>query len=88
MTAAIRIDYVDTHTYRQVVSAVITHQGGTKHRAGHLPGEGWFCLCSRAKRCPHIQTLKDLIPGIAPPPPANPADTPTAPPAPDGVPRE
>lgn len=86
MTAAIRIDYVDTHQYRQVVSASVTHQGGTRFRAGHLPGEGWFCTCSRAKRCPHLRTLQDLIPGIAPP--ANPAATPTAPPAPDGVLRE
>lgn len=85
MTAVIRIDYVDTHAHRQVVSAAITHQGGTKYRTGHLPGEGWFCTCSRAKRCPHIQTLKDLIPGIAPP--ADPAAA-TATPPPDGVPRE
>lgn len=85
MTAPIRIDYVDTHAYRQVVSAVVTHHNGQRYRLGHLPSEGWFCTCSRPKACPHIQTLRDLIPGIAPP--AAPA-TPTAPPAPDGVPRE
>lgn len=87
MTTGIRLDYVDTAPTRQVVSAVATHHNGTKYRLGHLPHEGWFCTCSRAKRCPHLQTLADLIPGIAPPAPPK-ASTPTAPPAPDGVPRE
>lgn len=85
--AHIRIDYVDTHEFRKVVSAAITHHGGTRFRAGHLPGEGWFCSCSRAKRCPHLRTLQDLIPGIAPPTTAAPPQ-PAPTPEPDGVPRE
>lgn len=67
MSTAIEIQYVDTHAHRQVVSAVITHGNGQRYRLGHLPGEGWFCLCSKAKRCPHIATISDLVPGIAPP---------------------
>lgn len=65
----LHIDYVDTHGNRRVVSAIATHRNGTRYRIGHLPGEGWFCTCTQGKRCSHIKTLQDLIPGIAPPTP-------------------
>lgn len=67
MSTAIEIQYVDTHPHRQVVSVIVVHGNGQRYRIGHLPGEGWFCLCSRAKRCPHIDTIRGLIPAIAPP---------------------
>lgn len=51
----------------QVVDATITHPDGTPHRVGHLPIEGWYCCCPRGKRCPAIQTIRDLIPAIGPP---------------------
>lgn len=60
----VQIDYVDTHPMRQVVSTVVEHGNGQRYRLGHLPGEGWFCVCSRARRCPHIPTVQALIPRI------------------------
>lgn len=45
---------------RRVVDIRIQH--GSEHRIGHLPSEGWWCSCSRAKRCPHIDSVKALVP--------------------------
>lgn len=60
----IEIDYVDTHGHRQVASAVAEHADGKRYRLGHLPGEGWFCVCPQGKACRQITTLQALVPRI------------------------
>lgn len=85
--AKIDIRFVDIRQKYQIVDALLTLPTGVTHRIGHLPTGGWFCSCLRAKRCPHLRTLQDLIPGIAPPTTAAPPPPPATP-APDGVPRE
>lgn len=60
----IEIDHVDTHAHRQVVSAVAEHSDGKRYRIGHLPGEGWFCVCPRGKACKQITAVQLLVPRI------------------------
>lgn len=55
------IDMVDREK-RAVAANVWTSQA--KHRLGHLPGEGWFCTCSKGKRCKHIDEVKALVPDM------------------------
>ncbi|RZU16433.1 hypothetical protein EV645_3998 [Kribbella rubisoli] len=59
----IEIVYVDTHAHRQVVSATAEHADGKRYRIGHLPGEGWFCLC-RSRACSQLAELQSLVPRI------------------------
>ena len=35
---------------------------GHQHRIGHMPVDGWFCICPRSKRCPHIEHVQSLVP--------------------------
>lgn len=56
--------HVDTHPNRQVVSAVAGHADGKWWAVGHLPGEGWFCLCPRGKRCDRLAAVAELVPTI------------------------
>lgn len=44
------------------VAATVTTSSGTIHRLGHLPSEGWFCTCSRGRRCPQIKHVQQLVP--------------------------
>lgn len=60
----INLDYVDTHAGRQVVSAAVEHPDGNRYRVGHLPGEGWFCVCPRGKGCKQIAAVQALVPRI------------------------
>jgi hypothetical protein len=59
----IQIDYVDTHALRQVVSATAEHADGKRYRLGHLPAEGWFCLC-RGRACSQLAAVQSLVPRI------------------------
>lgn len=51
------------HKAKRIVDIVV-HTPRGQHRVGHLPHEGWFCVCSRGKRCPHIDTVKKLVPDM------------------------
>lgn len=54
-----------THVYipRGVVSAWVAVDGARRsHHVGHLPWQGWFCTCSKGKRCAQIQHVKALVP--------------------------
>ena len=35
---------------------------GEQHRIGHMPIDGWFCVCPRGKRCRHIEHVQGLVP--------------------------
>jgi hypothetical protein len=41
-------------------------QAGMPHRIGWLPSDGWFCICAKGKRCPHIDAVKQLVPAMEP----------------------
>ncbi len=60
----IELVYVDTHTHRQVVSAIVEHASGKKFAVGHLPGQGWFCTCPRGKSCALVASIQQLVPRI------------------------
>jgi hypothetical protein len=59
------IDHVDRQRLA-VAALAVTRRGGT-HRVGHLRGEGWFCTCSRGKRCSLIGVVRNLVPSMGPP---------------------
>lgn len=63
MTAIVIRHVVIQH---QVADALVTAPDGTQHRVGHLPTEGWFCVCARGKTCPAITQIRNLIPAIGP----------------------
>lgn len=48
---------------RRVVDIDVIHRG-TVHRIGWLPSQGWFCGCQRARRCPHIDLVRPLVPAL------------------------
>lgn len=59
------IDLVDKQ--RRLVAATVTTTK-TRHRIGHMPAEGgWFCCCTRGKRCPRIADVKTLVPPMETP---------------------
>jgi hypothetical protein len=60
----IDIRYVDTRKTSGVVDALVTADNGTLHRIGHLPTTDWFCTCPKARRCPHITQIAELVPRI------------------------
>lgn len=53
------IDMVDRRK-RAVAATVWTDRA--KHRLGYLPAEGWFCTCTRGKRCKQIESVRALVP--------------------------
>ncbi len=59
----ITFTHCDIRPHRRVVDATVTTGRGV-HRVGHLPGEGWFCYCTRTFTCPHIATIRALVPAI------------------------
>jgi hypothetical protein len=50
----------------QRIVDIVIDTGRSQHRIGHLPHEGWFCICAKAKRCKHIDTVKQLVPEMEP----------------------
>lgn len=46
---------------KNLVDIEIETKQKTKHRIGHLPGEGWFCICAKGTRCAQIQHVKKLV---------------------------
>jgi hypothetical protein len=61
---AIEIRYVDTRAGRNIVDIAIEHPDGQRYVVGHLPIEGWFCHCTRGKKCPRIAAVQALVPRI------------------------
>jgi hypothetical protein len=52
---------------RGVIDAELTPHKGGPHRIGYLTGEGWFCATCGHSRCPHIATVRDLVPPMEQP---------------------
>lgn len=59
MTEIVRVNAV-VRTKRLV--DVVVHSGRAEHRVGHLPGEGWFCVCARGKGCAQIDYVRKITP--------------------------
>jgi hypothetical protein len=51
----------------QRIVDVVVDTGRSQHRIGHLPSDGWFCICAKGKRCKHIDTVKQLVPEMETP---------------------
>jgi hypothetical protein len=59
------VTVVYAHVARAVVSAYVTTTSGKVHHVGHLAGHRWSCNCSRGKRCPQIENVRELVPALA-----------------------
>lgn len=62
MTEIVQVNAVNA--LKRVVDIEIETERKTRHRIGHLPGDGWFCICARGKSCKHIEFVKNLTPDM------------------------
>lgn len=60
MTEIVRVNAVNA--LQRIVDIEIETEQKKKHRIGHLPGDGWFCICTRSKSCKHIEFVKNITP--------------------------
>ena len=63
---AVVLRHLDTDT--GLVRADVTihsPSGSTRtHHVRHNPTAGWRCLCDRGAHCPHLATIRKLVPPL------------------------